>query len=202
VSHRSVSIFGVTEFWLPLGTAIIGAVAGLLAGAMGPMVSAERAHKHWVRDKRAALCEEYFAALNKTISRAKRPHITGFVAAVDGDNAAAGELSDAAGRLELYASTRVGREANGAAEAFMLYAFRMVMIAGQPDELAEAKKFKQEYLDIALPVKQMLRSELDLDTEEAPRRARSLMRGIWNPLPHRLAGLISGGPRGGSDQSP
>lgn len=58
-----VPVVSDVSLWVPLGTAVVAAAAALAGSALGPMVGARRAHKQWLRDKRAELLEDFHAAL-------------------------------------------------------------------------------------------------------------------------------------------
>jgi hypothetical protein len=55
----------VSQTVLALLAALLGAVAVIAGQTLNPLVTAHRAHRTWVRDKRAALCEQFVTLLEQ-----------------------------------------------------------------------------------------------------------------------------------------
>ena len=90
----------------------IGAAAALLGQALGPLVGATWAHRHWLRDQRARTFETFFAALERAEYGTKA-----------NDRAVAelaDELMNAASALKLYASEPIATLALECAIAFAI----------------------------------------------------------------------------------
>jgi len=56
----------VSQAVLTLLAAFVGAAAAIAAQSLNPILTARRGHFAWLRDKRAALCEEFMASLDET----------------------------------------------------------------------------------------------------------------------------------------
>lgn len=106
----------MTSIWLPLGTAVIGALAVLCGQALNPSINARRAHQQWLRDKKAELIEELNVILRDARHQLqdavlhwawRLEEVPGFSAQEEDerlDNVYK-RMSDAVGRLEIYASS-------------------------------------------------------------------------------------------------
>ena len=105
----------VADVWLPLGTAVVGALAALAGSALGPLVGSRTAHQEWLRDKRADLLESCYALLILARSDLVERDVSATwgsnkTPSLDGASHLSEQLMAAGARAQLYVSPGLGNQ--------------------------------------------------------------------------------------------
>ena len=149
---------------IALGTGILGALFGLLAGASGPVVLARRSNLEWLRDSRARVCDRYYTLIVGAAENLQSGEQFDGMAA----STSYRELTDAAAALDLYCSPRLSRAAQSAARAY-----RHCLTWDFSDEetfeftLERLSKLNEEFLREGEHVKQLIHEELLMPVVQA-----------------------------------
>lgn len=104
----------VYQLLIALGTGILGALFGLLAGASGPVVLARRSNLEWLRGARAQVCDRFYALVVGAAENLQSGEQFDGMAA----STSYRELSEAAAALDLYCSPRLSRAAQSVARTY------------------------------------------------------------------------------------
>jgi hypothetical protein len=158
----------VSQTLVALIAALVGACAALGGQALGPVIQSRRAHRQWLRDKRAALYEEFMAVANNAgaslpvfglgvplsslsheeMLKAQKPYDEHFRT-----------LVAAASRVELYASLPLEEAVSNVWANYQL-AYVSLFMEDPPETPGEARQhFKQ---DVATAL-QLIRQQLGVD---------------------------------------
>lgn len=150
----------MSQLLLPLATAILGALFGLLAGTTGPLVRSRRAHMDWLRNMRGRLCDTFYQELLQACDDVRAWQDFGYIP----DKASARQLAEAAGVLELYCSEEVSDAARSVVQKYSRW---LIWDPANEDTLAvtveQLMRRSQEFLEEAEEVKHSIHAELAND---------------------------------------
>jgi hypothetical protein len=114
----------VEELWLPLGTAVIGALSALAGAVLSPWVGSRAEREKWLRDRRAALYEDYVIAAEKALETDER-----FLPKHNMHE----QLGDSASKLGLYASRKVQDQLDAVGSMYLAWVLTASVTRSSPE---------------------------------------------------------------------
>ncbi len=154
--------------WLPLGTALIGAMAGVAGSLIATLLASSKSHEQWVRDKRASALERYYVVQDQAerfvsrLTEGGAPQPDGTMKVAPYKKALAEEvfnhLVEAATTAGLYVSAELNELITTIAYDFQVVAFSIETFNGD-----EWRTTRNGWRDDLRRAYVQMRHELDVD---------------------------------------
>jgi len=145
----------------------VGAAAALLGAGLAPVVQSRRAHKQWVRDKRAEQYEYFMALMAEASDGLRASYLPNGQRTFKQQatwEGTFGRLQNAAARVSLYSSSEVQDVVDEVWAHYQVsYGSRQEAVAGHPSD--DQEFFEEAFADSAAQAVTLMRKELHVEPQ-------------------------------------